>query len=73
MRQPDLSGRLTRWVFRNVNLHVVPDALSRIYKITIMSLEITEPDVDPNILVIKIIKFLSIKFWSIEKNAKTFA
>ena len=57
MRQPDLSGRLARWVFklqaykftishRNGNENIVPDALSRIYCEEVCSLEIAEPEID---------------------------
>lgn len=59
MRQPDLSGRLARWVFklqaykftishRKGKEHVVPDALSRIPNGEVTALEISEPEVDLN-------------------------
>lgn len=57
MRQPDLSGRLARWVFKlqsyNFSIshrrgsdHVVPDALSRIPSATVDSIDICEPGID---------------------------
>lgn len=57
MRQPDLSGRLARWVFklqpyrfsishRKGKDHIVPDALSRIPNDEISALEICEPGVN---------------------------
>ena len=59
MRQPDLSGRLARWIFKlqpyNFTIshrkgkdHVVPDALSRIPSNEIASVEATEPEIDLN-------------------------
>lgn len=59
MKQPDLTGRLARWVFKlqpyNFSIshrkgkdHVVPDALSRIYTNEISSLEESEPEIDLN-------------------------
>ncbi|XP_037824418.1 uncharacterized protein LOC119612660 [Lucilia sericata] len=57
MRQPDLSGRLARWVFKlqsyNFSIshrkgkdNVVPDALSRIPVNEVAALEIIEPEID---------------------------
>lgn len=57
LKQPDLSGRLARWVFklqaykftishRKGKDHVVPDALSRIHSEEISGLEATAPAVD---------------------------
>lgn len=57
MRQPDLTGRLARWVFklqgfkftirhRTGKEHVVPDALSRIPGGEIASIKITELEID---------------------------
>lgn len=59
MRQPDLSGRLARWVFklqpykftishRKGKEHVVPDALSRIPHEDISAMEIVQPEIDLN-------------------------
>ncbi|XP_037827126.1 uncharacterized protein LOC119615120, partial [Lucilia sericata] len=59
MRQPDLSGRLARWVFklqaykftishRKGKDNIVPDALSRIPDEEVSALEISEPEIDLN-------------------------
>lgn len=59
MKQPDLTGRLARWVFklqpykftishRKGKDHVVPDALSRIHVDEISSVESVEPEIDLN-------------------------
>lgn len=59
MRQPDLTGRLARWVFklqsykftithRKEKDNVVPDALSRIPDNEISTLEISQPEIDLN-------------------------
>lgn len=57
MKQPDLTGRLTRWVFKLQSFkfsishrkgkdHVVPDALSRIYCNDVSAVDIIEPEID---------------------------
>lgn len=59
MKQPDLTGRLARWVLklqsykftishRKGKDHIVPDALSRKYCDEIASVDFTEPEVDLN-------------------------
>lgn len=59
MKQPDLSGRLARWVFklqpynftishRKGKENVVPDVLSRIPNDEILGIEICEPEIDLN-------------------------
>lgn len=59
MKQPDLSGRLARWVLKlqtfkfNISHrkgkdHVVPDALSRVNSDEIASIELNEPEIDLN-------------------------
>ena len=59
MKQPDLSGRLARWVFklqgykftvkhRKGKDHIVPDALSRIPIEEVGTLEMSEPEIDLN-------------------------
>lgn len=64
MRQPDLSGRLARWVFklqphkfsishRKGSDHVVPDAMSRIPNNEISGLELTDPGIDLDSLILK--------------------
>lgn len=59
MKQPDLTGRLARWVFklqgysftishRKGKDHIVPDALSRIPENEVSSIEINSPEIDLN-------------------------
>lgn len=59
MKQPDLTGRLARWVFkfqpfkftishRKGKDHIVPDSLSRIHCDEISALEETSPEIDLN-------------------------
>ncbi|XP_065365361.1 uncharacterized protein LOC135958385 [Calliphora vicina] len=57
MKQPNLSGRLARWVFklqsykfsishRKGKDHIVPDALSRMYTDEVASIELAEEEID---------------------------
>lgn len=59
MKQPNLTGRLARWVFklqaykfsisyRKAKEHIVPDALSRMYCEEMASLELAEEEIDLN-------------------------
>lgn len=59
MQQPDLTGRLARWVFklqpfrftishRKGRDHVVPDALSRIPSDEVLAIDLMQPEVDLN-------------------------
>lgn len=59
MKQPNLTGRLARWVFklqsykftishRQGKNHIVPDALSRMYCDEVSSIELAEAEIDLN-------------------------